>query len=137
MYSASLYIHMPWCVKKCPYCDFNSHELKSQLNEEQYINALIKDFTNEVAIFGARPISSIFIGGGTPSLFSGESFNYLLTEIKKLTSFACDIEITIEANPGTIDAKYFAAYLKAGINRISLGVQTFHDTLLKKIGRIH
>ena len=137
MNNAALYIHIPWCIKKCPYCDFNSHEVKKDVPETQYIQALIEDFKRDITLFGRRNISSVFIGGGTPSLFSAQSYKILFNELKDLAYFDKNIEITIEANPGTIDLNYLADYRKLGINRLSLGVQSLHDNLLKKIGRIH
>ncbi|OGV28225.1 MAG: YggW family oxidoreductase [Legionellales bacterium RIFCSPHIGHO2_12_FULL_37_14] len=133
----SLYIHIPWCIKKCPYCDFNSHEINGSLPEENYINALIEDFKHDISLFKPRLIDTIFIGGGTPSLFKGESYAKLFAELQKLVTFSDDIEITLEANPATVELIYLAEYCKLGINRLSLGVQSFNDNLLKKIGRIH
>lgn len=133
----SLYIHMPWCIKKCPYCDFNSHKSPDQLPEAAYINALVEDFEQDLDRFGPREISSIFIGGGTPSLFSGESYQRLFTKLKDLVPFNPQIEITLEANPGTAEQARFEQYREIGINRLSLGIQSFHDPALKKLGRIH
>lgn len=133
----SLYIHMPWCIKKCPYCDFNSHQKTDYLPEDAYIKALLADFKLDLALSGKRELTSIFIGGGTPSLFSGESYQSLLSQLRSLVSFAKDIEITLEANPGSVEQARFEGYRKAGINRLSLGVQSFNRTSLKKIGRIH
>ena len=133
----SLYIHFPWCVQKCPYCDFNSHELKNSLEEKKYINALISDLEQELPLFWGRSISSIFMGGGTPSLFSPESIDQLLSELRARLTFAPNIEITMEANPGTIDLEKFKEFSAAGINRLSIGIQSFNDEKLKKLGRIH
>lgn len=133
----SLYIHFPWCVQKCPYCDFNSHELKSSLDEKAYINALINDLEQELPLFWGRSISSIFMGGGTPSLFSPESIDQLLSALRARLTFAADIEITMEANPGTIELEKFKEFSAAGINRLSIGIQSFNDDKLKSLGRIH
>lgn len=133
----SLYVHMPWCVRKCPYCDFNSHQIPEKWDEPTYINALLRDFRSEYLFASGRPISSIFIGGGTPSLFSGEAYRVLLEGIREVATITDEAEITLEANPGTVDAQHFIDYRTVGINRISIGVQTFTDKALKKIGRIH
>lgn len=144
----SLYIHIPWCVEKCPYCDFNSHALKSKVPEHDYVNALIADLDADIARFdlSARPLHSIFIGGGTPSLFSAEAIESLLTQV--LSRFkqndsqnnVCEnnnIEITLEANPGTVEADKFIGFAKAGVTRLSIGVQSFESDKLLKLGRIH
>lgn len=133
----SLYIHIPWCIKKCPYCDFNSHEKSGILPEKAYIEALIEDFKADLTTFGEREIASIFIGGGTPSLLSAESYLLLFSRLQDLVSFAPHIEITLEANPGTVEQSRFDGYRETGINRLSLGVQSFNPAALKKIGRIH
>ena len=134
----SLYVHLPWCIKKCPYCDFNSHELRSNPDEDKYIKALLTDLAFELKRFDVKPaIKSIFIGGGTPSLFSGTSIDKLLTGIEKHCELTESIEITLEANPGTADEARFNGYRKAGINRLSLGIQSFNDQHLKSLGRIH
>jgi putative oxygen-independent coproporphyrinogen III oxidase len=133
-----LYIHMPWCIKKCPYCDFNSHVSHQPIPEQAYIDRLIQDLKTDIEHFGARSISSIFIGGGTPSLFSAESYQHLFSQLRDLLPFSNPgIEITIEANPGSVEQARFEGYLKAGINRLSLGIQSFHDQTLKQLGRIH
>ncbi|WP_180047244.1 radical SAM family heme chaperone HemW [Acinetobacter sp. YH12117] len=137
----SLYIHMPWCVRKCPYCDFNSHavpdgELSLDL-EQEYLRALVEDFKTEVDFAQGREIHSVFIGGGTPSLISAVGYQWLFTQLKALLPFQDDCEITLEANPGTIEHDPFAGYLAAGINRLSIGVQSFNSDHLKKLGRIH
>ena len=132
-----LYIHFPWCVRKCPYCDFNSHEIKSELPEKAYIRALITDLELELPAIWGRPIHSIFMGGGTPSLFSPESLDLLLSELRARLNFAADTEITLEANPGTVEKQRFADYRAIGINRLSIGIQSFHDDHLAKLGRIH
>ena len=135
----SLYIHIPWCIKKCPYCDFNSHQVNGSFEEDNYTNKLYDDFLVELNRLGDknRELQSIFIGGGTPSLFKGDSFHFLFTRIKNHLKFSENIEITIEANPGAVDSEKFRAYFDAGINRISLGVQSFDDKYLSKLGRIH
>jgi putative oxygen-independent coproporphyrinogen III oxidase len=133
----SLYIHLPWCVQKCPYCDFNSHTLTTELKERGYIKRLLQDLDQHLEQVQDRHLLSIFIGGGTPSLFSGESLQYLLEQVKKRISFDKDIEITLEANPGTVEQSRFLGYRQAGINRISLGIQSFQDDKLKRLGRIH
>ena len=133
----ALYIHLPWCVKKCPYCDFNSHELKGDIPEEAYIDCLLEDFNSHLASIQGREISSVFFGGGTPSLFSAESLNRLLTVIQSSLKFSPNCEITLEANPGTVEQTRFKRYFEIGINRISLGVQSFQAEKLKALGRIH
>lgn len=133
----SLYIHMPWCIKKCPYCDFNSHKLNGSIPETDYINALVEDLKKDIFSFGAKSISSIFIGGGTPSLFTPEAYELLFNQLKKYLHFVPDIEITLEANPGTFEAGRYKAYRELGINRLSLGVQSFNPNHLKALGRIH
>ena len=130
----SLYIHIPWCVRKCPYCDFNSHALRGQFDETAYIRHLLADFA---ADYDGRPIYSIFIGGGTPSLLSGAAVAALLDGIARLAPLAADCEITLEANPGTFEQEKFAAYRAAGVNRLSIGVQSFADAQLQALGRIH
>ncbi len=132
-----LYIHIPWCIKKCPYCDFNSHTSKNEIPEKSYINALLTDLHSEMADVGPRPISSIFIGGGTPSLFHPDSFYTLLEEIRQRYTLSENCEITLEANPGTVEQHRFAGFFQAGINRLSLGIQSFQDKKLTQLGRIH
>ncbi|HKY69346.1 MAG TPA: radical SAM family heme chaperone HemW [Gammaproteobacteria bacterium] len=134
----SLYVHFPWCLKKCPYCDFNSYKIKGSIPEAAYIQALLQDLRGSVTPdLRARPLISIFIGGGTPSLFSGKAIKELLSEIQEILPFSKDIEITLEANPGAVEQSFFAAYQEAGVNRLSIGVQSFSDIHLKRIGRIH
>ncbi len=133
----SLYIHIPWCVKKCPYCDFNSHEARHDVPEERYLDALIKDLENELPNIWGRSIESIFIGGGTPSLFSAEAIDSLLKRLRERLVIRPNIEITMEANPGTFEQNRFTGFRKAGINRLSIGVQSYNDIHLKKLGRIH
>ncbi|SEQ82213.1 oxygen-independent coproporphyrinogen-3 oxidase [Solimonas aquatica] len=134
----SLYLHFPWCVQKCPYCDFNSHGLRETLPEEAYVDALLRDLDYELSQAPeARPLVSIFMGGGTPSLFSERAIGRLLEAVARRLRFAPDIEITLEANPGTAEAARFAGYAAAGINRLSIGVQSLDDAMLKRLGRIH
>ncbi len=133
----SLYIHFPWCIRKCPYCDFNSHTLRAELPEEVYIEALLEDLDHQLPEAYDRPIISIFMGGGTPSLFSPVAISTLLGELKKRLDFSADVEITLEANPGTVEYQRFAEYRVAGINRLSIGIQSFQDEQLKALGRIH
>ncbi|MFQ0996545.1 radical SAM family heme chaperone HemW [Gilliamella sp. CG25] len=133
----SLYIHMPWCVQKCPYCDFNSHTIKKTPDYRAYIDHLIKDLQQDIALCPERSIHSIFIGGGTPSLFSAELIDHLLTKINELIPIEKQAEITIEANPNSVDAERFTGYQQAGINRISIGVQSFQTDKLIRLGRVH
>ncbi|WP_105188254.1 radical SAM family heme chaperone HemW [Pseudoalteromonas sp. T1lg48] len=134
----SLYIHIPWCVQKCPYCDFNSHGQKGQqIPEQEYVQHLLADLRTDAPLAAGRPIHSIFIGGGTPSLLSGEALQTLLDGVRKLTPLADNAEITLEANPGTVEAGRFSDYVKAGVNRISIGVQSMQQDKLKALGRIH
>ena len=133
----SLYLHWPWCVRKCPYCDFNSHAAPSSLNDEAYVDAVLKDLAAWQGQTGNRPISSVFVGGGTPSLMSGKALGRLLEGADRLFSFAPDCEITLEANPGTVDESRFADFRRAGVNRLSIGVQSFIDEKLRRLGRIH
>ena len=133
----SLYVHIPWCVRKCPYCDFNSHQKRSTLPEVRYVDALIADLKKQADAVTGRGIGSVYIGGGTPSLFSAHSIERLLNAVAHETALAQDAEITIEANPGTFDQQNFAGFRSAGVNRVSIGVQSFDDTLLRALGRIH
>ena len=137
----SLYIHMPWCVRKCPYCDFNSHAVpdgKLSLDlEQEYLHALVEDFKTQLDFAHGRQIHSVFIGGGTPSLISAQGYQWLFNQLKALLPFEEGCEITLEANPGTVEHDPFAGYLAAGINRLSIGVQSFNTEHLKKLGRIH
>lgn len=133
----SLYVHMPWCVRKCPYCDFNSHAAPESLPAEEYIRALIADLEQDLPLAWGRPVGSIYFGGGTPSLFSADQIAEFLSAVRARLNLRPDVEITLEANPGTIEHDSFSAYAQAGINRVSLGVQSFDDGLLKSIGRIH
>ena len=133
----ALYIHFPWCARKCPYCDFNSHEVRGELAEIAYINALIADLEQELPRIWGRSVSSIFMGGGTPSLFSVSSIDRLLSSLRARLTFAPNIEITLEANPGTVEHNRFAEFHASGINRLSIGVQSFQNSQLEHLGRIH
>nr|WP_288499031.1 radical SAM family heme chaperone HemW [uncultured Pseudomonas sp.] len=133
----ALYVHIPWCVRKCPYCDFNSHAAGPNLPEEAYVDALLADLDADLAQAHGRPLTSIFFGGGTPSLFSAKALGRLLEGVERRIPFAGDIEITLEANPGTFEQEKFAAYRRLGINRLSIGVQSFQAEKLKALGRIH
>ncbi len=135
----SLYIHIPWCVEKCPYCDFNSHAVKNAIPEQEYVTALIEDLDADIERFGLsnRALHSIFIGGGTPSLFSAASIKRLLKQVLSRFDHKADIEITLEANPGTVEADKFIGFFDAGVNRLSIGVQSFSSDKLIKLGRIH
>ena len=133
----SLYVHIPWCVQKCPYCDFNSHALRDGLPESEYVAALIADLESALPLVWGRRIVSVFLGGGTPSLLSAEALDTLLTAIRTRLPLVHDAEITLEANPGTVEADKFAAFRAAGVNRLSLGIQSFDPAQLKALGRIH
>lgn len=133
----ALYIHIPWCVRKCPYCDFNSHAAGPELPEEAYVDALLADLEADLPAVYGRELVSIFLGGGTPSLFSARALDRLLSKIDQLLSFTSDIEITLEANPGTFEQEKFADYRHLGINRLSIGVQSFQTAQLQALGRIH
>jgi len=134
----SLYVHLPWCLKKCPYCDFNSHAQKEPgLPEQRYVEALLKDLELSVPLVWGRTVSSIFIGGGTPSLFSATSINTLLSGIRSLVKLTAGAEITLEANPGTFESEKFAGFAAAGINRLSIGIQSLDDQQLQRLGRVH
>lgn len=130
-----LYVHLPWCVQKCPYCDFNSHPLRTALPERDYVDALLRDLAEELALVPGRPIDSVFFGGGTPSLFQAEAIGRILNAAG--AQLAADAEITLEANPGTVEHGAFAGYRAAGVNRLSIGAQTFDADSLSRIGRIH
>lgn len=133
----SLYIHFPWCIRKCPYCDFNSHTLREELPEATYLQFLLADLDQDLAKVCNRELVSIFMGGGTPSLFSAKIIERLLTAVAQRIPFAKDIEITMEANPSTFEYERFADYRAAGINRLSIGIQSFQSDKLKKLGRVH
>ena len=133
----SLYIHVPWCVRKCPYCDFNSHTSPQSLPEDEYIAALLLDIDQDLAWLQGRAIHSVFIGGGTPSLLSPQAYQHLFSQLKQKMDFEMGCEITLEANPATVEHGSFEGYLEAGINRLSLGIQSFNGLQLKNLGRIH
>jgi putative oxygen-independent coproporphyrinogen III oxidase len=133
----ALYIHLPWCVRKCPYCDFNSHQQPKTIPEADYIRALLADLEQDLPSVWGRPVVSIFFGGGTPSLFSTAGIDAILTGVRARLSVRPDAEITLETNPGTAEFGRFEGYLAAGVNRISFGVQSFDDVKLKRLGRIH
>ena len=133
----SLYIHIPWCLKKCPYCDFNSHAFKNSFPEQQYVEALLEDLRIDQAYAQGRNLHSIFIGGGTPSLFSSSSLAYLLHEINSIIPINKGAEITLEANPGTFEQNKFSEFRASGINRLSIGIQSFQPHFLQKLGRVH
>lgn len=133
----SLYIHFPWCVQKCPYCDFNSHRQKDELPEKQYISALLHDLENDLPLIWGRKVSTIFMGGGTPSLFSPQAIEELLNGIRARIPVSPFAEITLEANPGTIENERLSGFRQAGVNRLSLGIQSFNDQHLQALGRIH
>lgn len=133
----SLYIHIPWCVQKCPYCDFNSHALKGEVPHDDYVQHLLSDLDADAPWAQEREVKTIFIGGGTPSLLSGPAMQILLDGVRSRLNLAADAEITMEANPGTVEADRFVDYQRAGVNRISIGVQSFSETKLTRLGRIH
>ncbi len=133
----SLYIHLPWCVRKCPYCDFNSHEAREAVPEAAYVDALLADLESELPRVWGRRLESVFLGGGTPSLFSPEALDHLFSELRARLPWLPDMEVTLEANPGTTDAGRFRGYREAGVNRRSIGVQSFDDDQLRQLGRIH
>jgi len=133
----SLYVHLPWCLKKCPYCDFNSHEAPGALPEQAYLDALVADLEGALPLIWGRTVHSIFIGGGTPSLFSPQAIDRLLGDIRARLKLTADCEITLEANPGTFEKDRFKAFRSAGVSRLSIGVQSFDDAHLKALGRVH
>lgn len=133
----SLYIHIPWCVQKCPYCDFNSHALKGEVPHEEYVAHLLADLDCDLPLTSGREVATIFIGGGTPSLLSSRAMHQLLDGVRARLPLAAGAEITMEANPGTVEADRFSAYQAAGVNRISIGVQSFSPLKLQRLGRIH
>ena len=133
----SLYVHLPWCIRKCPYCDFNSHERTQPIAETAYIDALISDLEQSLPLVWGRPVISVFIGGGTPSLFAPQAIARLLSEIRARLPLVPDAEITMEANPGTFELDRFEGFREAGVNRLSLGVQSFSDAMLGQLGRVH
>lgn len=133
----SLYIHVPWCVRKCPYCDFNSHALQGDIPEDRYLNALLEDLNQDLTLTGGRRIETVFIGGGTPSLMSATFYQNLFGALRQRLDFSPDAEITLEANPGTVEQARFEGFRAAGINRLSVGIQSFNPEHLKVLGRIH
>ena len=133
----SLYIHIPWCVRKCPYCDFNSHQIRGDMPETDYVTALFADLEQDLPSVWGRTVRSIFIGGGTPSVLSPEAIYHLLSGVRARLAVVANAEITLEANPGTVDCTRFCGFREAGINRLSLGIQSFNDTTLQHLGRIH
>lgn len=133
----SLYVHLPWCARKCPYCDFNSHELRGDLQEVRYTQALVADLEAALPWVWGRRVRSVFLGGGTPSLFSGEGLESCLTALRTRLPWDPEAEVTLEANPGTFESARFAAYREAGVNRLSIGIQSFNDRHLQALGRIH
>ncbi len=133
----SLYIHIPWCVRKCPYCDFNSHAVGTKIPEQEYVAALIQDLANDQKYTQGRKLCSIFFGGGTPSLFSAQSIADILSAAEKQIGFESTVEITLEANPGTFEQEKFQGFRAAGVNRLSIGIQSFDDLHLQQLGRIH
>lgn len=133
----SLYIHVPWCARKCPYCDFNSHEARGALPEARYVAALIADLEQALPEVWGRRVYTVFFGGGTPSLFSAQAIDSILAAVRSRLALAADAEITLEANPGTVEAERFRDFRAAGVNRLSLGIQSFNDRHLKALGRIH
>ncbi|MBU0622041.1 MAG: radical SAM family heme chaperone HemW [Gammaproteobacteria bacterium] len=133
----SLYIHIPWCVRKCPYCDFNSHEARGGIPEKEYVAALVRDLEMALPQIWGRKVYTVFFGGGTPSLLSGEAVAEILRQVRMLLPLDLNAEITLEANPGTVEADRFALFREAGVNRLSLGIQSFNDAHLQALGRIH
>ncbi len=133
----ALYVHIPWCLQKCPYCDFNSHAVIGGVDESAYVTTLLRDLERELSMVADRELISIFIGGGTPSLFSGTAIAKLLSGVRSRVSCAVDMEVTLEANPGAVDQGHFQAYRDAGVNRLSIGVQSFDPDALQRLGRIH
>lgn len=133
----SLYVHIPWCVRKCPYCDFNSHEARGDVPEQAYVDALLADLAEEMPSVWGRTISTVFIGGGTPSLFSAKAIDQLMSGIRALTGLHPTAEVTMEANPGTFEQQRFKDYRDSGINRLSIGIQSFNTKALKALGRVH
>lgn len=134
----SLYVHLPWCIRKCPYCDFNSHEMRErEMPEQRYLDALVLDLESALPLVWGRTVHSIFIGGGTPSLFSPQGIDRLLGDIRARLRLSADCEVTLEANPGTFEKDRFRAFRSAGVTRLSVGVQSFNDDTLKQLGRVH
>lgn len=137
MIPLSLYVHLPWCVRKCPYCDFNSHRAPAQIPRRDYVECLLEDLNHDAERVAGRTIRSIFFGGGTPSLFSPEEIGRIIEAASEMVGTTPSVEVTLEANPGTVEHSPFAEYVSAGVTRFSLGVQSFNDTMLRRLGRIH
>ena len=133
----ALYIHIPWCIRKCPYCDFNSHQANDAVPEADYVAALRADLEQDLPLVQGRRLTSIFFGGGTPSIFSAKAIGQILQDAEHLVGFEDDIEITLEANPGTFEQERFIGFRQAGVNRLSIGIQSFNDTQLALLGRVH
>src|SRR6476646_11489828 len=133
----ALYVHIPWCLKKCPYCDFNSHERRGEIPQARYVDALLADLELALPSIWGRRVHTVFFGGGTPSLFAPESIDRILAGVRARVSLATDAEITLEANPGTFERAHFAGFRAAGINRLSVGVQSFDPRFLHALGRVH
>jgi putative oxygen-independent coproporphyrinogen III oxidase len=133
----SLYIHIPWCIAKCPYCDFNSHEKRGELDEATYVEALTRDLESSLPLIWGRRVYTIFFGGGTPSIFSPQAIDAILTMVRARLTLDANAEITLEANPGTFEIERFNGFASAGVNRLSLGIQSFDDRMLKRLGRVH
>ncbi|MET0355328.1 MAG: radical SAM family heme chaperone HemW, partial [Cellvibrio sp.] len=133
----SLYIHIPWCIRKCPYCDFNSHQANNNIPEAEYVSALRFDLQQDVVLAQGRKLTSIFFGGGTPSMLSAKAIAQIVKDAQTIIGFEPEIEITLEANPGTFEQEKFSGFRAAGINRLSIGIQSFNDTQLKLLGRVH
>jgi oxygen-independent coproporphyrinogen-3 oxidase len=133
----ALYVHIPWCIRKCPYCDFNSHEQRGELPETEYVDALIADLESALPLIWGRRVGSVFFGGGTPSLFAAAAIDHILAAIRARVAIAPDAEVTLEANPGTFERMKFAGFRDAGVNRLSVGVQSFNPTHLRTLGRVH
>lgn len=133
----TLYVHLPWCVRKCPYCDFNSYEARGALPEREYVDAVLRDVRLEAPLAQGRVVESVFIGGGTPSLFSGDAIAAVLSGIRGELELSRDVEVTLEANPGAVEEGRFAAFRSAGVDRLSIGVQSFRDEPLRRLGRVH
>jgi oxygen-independent coproporphyrinogen-3 oxidase len=132
-----LYVHLPWCVRKCPYCDFNSYEARGAVPDQEYVDSLLRDLDGELPFVQGRSIATVFLGGGTPSLFSGAAITRLLAGLRASLPFEPDVEVTLEANPGAVDAARFAAFRAAGVNRLSIGIQSFRAEQLRALGRVH
>ena len=133
----ALYVHVPWCIRKCPYCDFNSHQANDDIPEADYVAALRADLQQDQVLAQGRKLTSIFFGGGTPSMLSAKAIGQILKDAENIIGFEPDIEITLEANPGTFEQEKFSGFRAAGVNRLSIGIQSFNDQQLKLLGRVH